>query len=67
MESLRNILAEEKKKIQHQMQVSKLVILFFNEKTQATLIGMFYFGLTTGGEWCNTDYSYASWEPISCI
>lgn len=48
------------------MQVSKLVILFFNEKTQATLIGMFYFGLTTG-EWCNTDYSSASWEPISCI
>lgn len=65
MESLRNILAEEKKRI-YQMQVSKLVILFFNEKTQATLIGMFYFGLTTG-EWCNTDYSSASWEPISCI
>ena len=66
MESLRNILAEAKKRI-YQMQVSKLVILFFNEKTQTTLIGMFYFGLTTGGEWCNTDYSSASWEPISCI
>lgn len=49
------------------MQVSKLVILFFNEKAQATLIGMFYFGLTTGGGWCSTDYLCASWEPISWI
>lgn len=31
------------------MQASKLVILFFNEKTPATLIGMFYFGVTTEG------------------
>lgn len=31
------------------MQVSKLVILFFSEKTPAMLIGVFYFGLTTEG------------------
>lgn len=34
------------------MLISKLVILFFNEKTQATSVGMFYFGLTTQRDWC---------------
>lgn len=31
------------------MQVSKLVISFFDEKNPTLLIGMFYFGLTTEG------------------
>ena len=45
---LKNASAEKRKGIR-QMQASKLVILFFNEKTPATLIGMFYFGVTTEG------------------